>query len=83
MDYEFVLSLAANLEEHGATKQAERLYLTVLKEVEEIYGPLSPMAGKVILQLIDFYDREGREVESNDLMKRIHPIADQILKGEP
>ena len=75
INYQFVFSLAANLESSGATKQAEKLYLDVLKEVEETYGETSPITGLVILECVDFYDRAGRDFDSMELMKKMVQVV--------
>lgn len=55
-------------------KEAERIFLQAMRLAEQNEGPNSPLVGTVMLELLDLYDNQHREEESDRVWKRIRRI---------
>lgn len=68
------LALAQAFVADGKGEEAERLYKQALDHAERIAGKDSPLAGSVLLDLIDLYEAQGKEQEVKDLWERVRKI---------
>jgi hypothetical protein len=68
------LSIGQTLIAEGKAKDAERVYLQALQQAEAAAGKDSPLAGMVLLDLIDLYDAQDRRDETKPLWERIRKI---------
>jgi len=68
------LSIGQSLIAEGKAKDAERVYLQALRHAETAAGRDSPLAGMVLLDLIDLYDAQERREEAKALWERIRKI---------
>lgn len=64
---------------HDGTNAAEILYLEAANQAEKYLAPDSEQRGKVIIGCIDFYDRLGRENDSELMQARLRSIARVLL----
>lgn len=71
--------MAQYLEHTNDLSTAETLYLEASKQAEDHLPPDSELRGKVIIGCIDFYDRLGREQDSESMQKRLRSIALVLL----
>jgi len=68
------LGLARSLALEGNLQHAERLYKQALCHAQAGAGENSPLAGSVLLDLIDFYETQGRYGEAKALWESVHRI---------
>lgn len=68
------LSIGQSLIAEGKASDAERVYLQALRHAEAAAGKDSPLAGMVLLDLIDLYDAQDRRDETKPLWERIRKI---------
>lgn len=66
-----LLDYAKKLAGEGKSKAAQRLYLYVLKIADEHYGQSSARTGLILLDVLDFYEREGSAEEVRRIRQRI------------
>lgn len=76
-ELEACLSVAKMMVDRGHTFQAERIYKTVLHQAETIDGE-GPLTGLVLLDLHEFYEKQGRDDEAAPAWERIRRI---LLSG--
>lgn len=76
-DFEKCLSVAKLMVERGQTFQAERVYKSVLQQAENMDGE-GPLTGLVLLDLHEFYEKQGRLDEAAPAWERIRRI---LLSG--
>jgi tetratricopeptide (TPR) repeat protein len=78
------LALAQAFVADGKAEDAERLYKQTLGHAEASAGENSPLAGSVLLDLIDLYEAQGRHDEAKVLWVRVRKILlinlPQLLK---
>jgi len=68
------LALAQAFVADGKGDEAERLYKQALDHAEKIAGKDSPLAGSVLLDLIDLYEAQGKQEEVKALWDRVRKI---------
>lgn len=68
------LALAQSFVADGKAEEAERLYKQTLGHAEATAGKDSPLAGSVLLDLIDLYEAQGRHDEAKALWGRVRKI---------
>lgn len=68
------LCIGQTLIANGRAQDAERVYLQALNQAESASGKDSPLAGMVLLDLIDLYDAQERHEEAKALWERIRKI---------
>lgn len=68
------LCIGQSLIANGKAQDAERVYLQALSQAETAAGKDSPLAGMVLLDLIDLYDAQERHEETKPLWERIRKI---------
>lgn len=68
------LALAQSFVADGKAEEAERLYKQTLGHAEVMAGKDSPLAGNVLLDLIDLYEAQGRHDEAKLLWGRVRKI---------
>ncbi|MGH2506323.1 MAG: tetratricopeptide repeat protein [Ktedonobacteraceae bacterium] len=71
------LSIGQTLIAEGKAADAERVYLQALKHAEKAAGQESPLAGMVLLDLIDLYEAKERHDEAKALWERVRNILMQ------
>lgn len=76
-ELEACLNVARLLVDRGHLFQAERIYKTVLQQAETIDGE-GALTGLVLLDLYEFYDKQGRHDEAAPAWERIRRI---LLSG--
>lgn len=67
--------MAQYLEHSNDLSTAETLYLEASKQADNHLPPDSELRGRVLIECIDFYDRLGREQDSELMQKRLRSIA--------
>lgn len=68
------LAAAARLLADGKVDDAERLYKQALAQAEAVAGEDAALAGLVVCDLMDLYEKQGRHKEVAPLMGRIREI---------
>jgi tetratricopeptide (TPR) repeat protein len=68
------LALAQDFVADGKAEDAERVYNQALGHAEASAGENSPLAGSVLLDLIDLYEAQGRHDEAKALWARVRKI---------
>jgi hypothetical protein len=76
-EIEACLSVAKMMIDRGHTFQAERIYKTLLQQAETMDGE-GPLTGLVLLDLHEFYEKQGRLDEAAPAWERIRRI---LLSG--
>lgn len=74
------LAAAAKLLAEGKLSDAERLYKQTLAQAEAVAGEDSAVAGLVVCDLMDFYEKQGRHAEAKPLWQQIRKILIAHLK---
>ena len=78
------LAIAQTFIADGKAEEGERLYKQALTHAEAMAGKDSPLAGSVLLDLIDLYEAQGRHDEAKSLWGRVRKILlihlPQLLK---
>lgn len=65
---------------NDGTSAAEILYLDAAKQAEKYLSPDSELRGQVLIGCIDFYDRLGRENDSELMQARLRSVAHVLLE---
>ncbi|MFX6819273.1 tetratricopeptide repeat protein, partial [Acinetobacter baumannii] len=64
--------LVANwLQSRGRIADAERVYKLALRQADALEGEESPLTGLVLLDLHDFYEKQGRHDEAAPAWERV------------
>lgn len=67
--------LVANwLQNRGRIADAERVYKLALRQADALEGEESPLTGLVLLDLHDFYEKQGRHDEAAPAWERVRRI---------
>ena len=67
--------LVANwLQSRGRIADAERVYKLALRQADALEGEESPLTGLVLLDLHDFYEKQGRHDEAAPAWERVRRI---------
>ena len=67
--------LVANwLQSRGRIADAERVYKLALRQADALEGEESPLTGLVLLDLHDFYEKQGRHDEAAPVWERVRRI---------
>lgn len=67
--------MAQYLERTKDLSTAETLYLEASKQAEKYLPPNSELRGKVLIGCMEFYDRQGREEDSEKMVERLRSVA--------
>ena len=71
---ETLLEHARQRRTKGRYAEAERISKKALDRAEAVTGKSSLLTGLVLMELLDLYDKQGREEESEALWHRIRDI---------
>lgn len=71
---EMRLRAAKKLAEAGDVEQAERIFLQALKQAESVCGETDALTGMVLIDLVAFYDSQGRADEAKPYWKRVRLV---------
>lgn len=75
-----MLQDAVDFDRKGQKYEAERLYLKAVERAESLYGKLHVQTGLIVLELVNFYDRLGRDADSDLAMLRIRDIVVDFIR---
>ncbi len=69
------LIAAEELIAHGKPKEAERLLKRTLKQAEDISDETNLLVAFVLLEMFDFYEKQGRHDEAKPIWSRMRKIV--------
>ncbi len=68
------LRAAKKLAAGGDVEQAERIFLQALKQAESVCGETGALTGMVLIDLVAFYESQGRADEAKPLWDRVRLV---------
>jgi len=66
-----------------APEQAERIYRQAEKLAEQEAGKSSPLAGVVLVDLMRFYEHQGRDEEAEQAWEQIRRVVVEFIERRP
>lgn len=69
-----LIELAKKLKRDGILEQAEHRYRQALQTADLFFGPITPEAGLVVLELLTFYEDQENAENADQLRKRLKDI---------
>lgn len=76
---EACLAAAQQLAEAGKAEQAEQIYKKALITAEGKAGKSSALVGLVLIDMVHFYEKQGRQEEAEPLWKRVREVMLEYL----
>ena len=76
-----IVALAKNLEIQEEPSEAEYLLTEAVNLCKSIYGPRSARNGLVLLELMSFYERQGKVEQAESLMSEIRRLLIGCIKA--
>ncbi len=76
---EACLAAAGQMAAEGKLEQAERIYKQALRTAEDKEGEKSELVGLVLIDLVHFYEKQGRHEDAKPLWKRIRLVMLEYL----
>jgi len=76
---EACLAAAKQLADEGKAEQAEQVYKKALITAEGKAGKTSALAGLVLIDMVHFYEKQGRHEEAKPLWRRVREVMLEYL----
>jgi tetratricopeptide (TPR) repeat protein len=80
---EVFCAAARRLMKQDRACEAERIYKQALRLAEREAGKTSPLTGLVLLELMRFYEEQGRDEEAEAVWERIRQLVIGYLERDP